>query len=290
MADRKKRSRRRSKRVRKSHLGLYSVLAVVVLLASYVAVLVYSAPHVDGDRLRPDTFLQLLREKRIKDALVLDEDSVITGRYIRPDKSIHRYNAPYLKTSGSQSVLVDQLLRARVPTTIDQQFWKKLVLAATILIPSLIIIVVFVYLLLSYRRGSGLFGVKSGARKWDDDEKKVTFADVAGQETAIAELRELVGFLTDPGRFAELGALIPRGILLYGPPGCAGRGGGGGVLLDLRLGLRRDVRRRRGGAGPRALPRGARARAGDRLHRRARFGRPSPQRRCDGGVRGWRRA
>ena len=220
MADKKKRSRKRSKRERKSHLGLYCVLAVVVLLASYVAVLVYSAPHVDGDRLRPDTFLQLLREKRIKDALVLDEDSVITGHYIRPDKSIHPYNAPYLKTSGSQSILVEQLLRARVPTTIDQQFWKKLVLAATILIPSLIIIVVFVYLLLSYRRGWGLFGVKSGARKWGDDEKKVTFADVAGQETAIAELRELVGFLTDPERFAELGALIPRGILLYGPPGC----------------------------------------------------------------------
>ena len=220
MDDKKKRSRKRSKRERKSHLGLYSVLAVVVLLAAYVAVLVYSAPHVDGDRLRADTFLQLLREKRIKDALVLDEDSVITGHYVRPDTSIHPYNAPYLKTSGSQSILVEQLLRARVPTTIDQQFWKKLVLAATILIPSLIIIVVFVYLLLSYRRGSGLFGVKSGARKWGDDEKKVTFADVAGQETAIAELRELVDFLTDPARFAELGALIPRGILLYGPPGC----------------------------------------------------------------------
>lgn len=199
-----KRKRTRKRREKRSHLGLYSVLAVIALLGAYVAVLAYSKPQVGGDALRLDTFVRYLAANRIKDARVLDEDSVITGRYVRDDKTIGRYNAPYLKTSGSQETLVEQLIRRRVPTTIDQQFSKKLVFPATILIPSLIVIVVFVYLLLSYRRGTGLFGVKSGARKWDADAPQVTFADVAGQEAAIAELRELVGFLTDPERFAEL--------------------------------------------------------------------------------------
>ncbi|MBC7723882.1 MAG: ATP-dependent zinc metalloprotease FtsH, partial [Burkholderiaceae bacterium] len=45
------------------------------------------------------------------------------------------------------------------------------------------------------------------------------FDDVAAQETAVTELRELAQFLSDPGRFTELGARIPKGVLLYGPPG-----------------------------------------------------------------------
>jgi ATP-dependent Zn protease len=189
MSNADKRRRKRSRGSGRSHLGLYSVLAVIVLLGAYVAVLAYSKPQVGGDALRLDTFVRYIGANRIKDARVLDEDSVITGDYVRDDKTVGPYNAPYLKTSGSQETLVDQLVRKRVPTTIDQQFSKKLIFPATILIPSLIVIVVFVYLLLSYRRGTGLFGVKSGARKWDADAPQVTFADVAGQEAAIDELR-----------------------------------------------------------------------------------------------------
>ena len=48
----------------------------------------------------------------------------------------------------------------------------------------------------------------------------VTFADVAGLEHAIAELREVAEYLSDPERFRALGAELPRGILLYGLPGC----------------------------------------------------------------------
>src|SRR6185369_13556195 len=48
----------------------------------------------------------------------------------------------------------------------------------------------------------------------------VTFADVAGAQTAVVELAEIVEFLREPERFARLGAVPPKGILLCGPPGC----------------------------------------------------------------------
>jgi cell division protease FtsH len=51
------------------------------------------------------------------------------------------------------------------------------------------------------------------------DQPTVTFADVAGLDEVVAELREVKDYLTDPDRFKALGAQLPRGILLYGPPG-----------------------------------------------------------------------
>ncbi|MEO1131323.1 MAG: ATP-dependent zinc metalloprotease FtsH4 [Cyanobacteria bacterium J06639_1] len=61
---------------------------------------------------------------------------------------------------------------------------------------------------------------KSKARVYVQDEAtKVTFADVAGVEEAKTELQEIVEFLKTPGRFTQLGARIPKGVLLVGPPG-----------------------------------------------------------------------
>ena len=67
----------------------------------------------------------------------------------------------------------------------------------------------------------GIFNVgKSRARLVEKDEEgKVTFADVAGQEGAKLEVQEIVEFLKNPSRYTELGGKIPKGALLVGPPG-----------------------------------------------------------------------
>jgi len=67
-------------------------------------------------------------------------------------------------------------------------------------------------------RGAMSFG-KSKARLLNEDQVKVTFADVAGVEEAKEEVGELVEFLRDPGKFQKLGGKIPRGVLMVGSPG-----------------------------------------------------------------------
>ncbi len=67
-------------------------------------------------------------------------------------------------------------------------------------------------------RGAMSFG-KSKARMLNEDQVKVTFADVAGVEEAKEEVGELVEFLRDPGKFQKLGGKIPRGVLMVGSPG-----------------------------------------------------------------------
>jgi cell division protease FtsH len=90
------------------------------------------------------------------------------------------------------------------------------------LIPMLIIIGLFIFLM---QQGQGAGGKvmqfgKSRAKLQTDSRKKVTFDDVAGVDEVKEELEEIIGFLKDPRKYNALGARIPKGVLLFGPPGC----------------------------------------------------------------------
>jgi cell division protease FtsH len=74
------------------------------------------------------------------------------------------------------------------------------------------------------RRAQGQMGAvmnigRSRAKVYNTDKPKTTFADVAGYGAVKEEITEVVGFLKQPGKFKEIGARIPKGVLLVGPPG-----------------------------------------------------------------------
>ncbi|HEY1016635.1 MAG TPA: ATP-dependent zinc metalloprotease FtsH [Herpetosiphonaceae bacterium] len=93
--------------------------------------------------------------------------------------------------------------------------------ALTFLLPTLLLIGFFIFFMRQAQGSNNQamsFG-KSKARMFTGDKPSITFTDVAGQEEAKQDLTEVVEFLKFPEKFAQLGARIPRGVLMVGPPG-----------------------------------------------------------------------
>ncbi|HEV3244844.1 MAG TPA: ATP-dependent zinc metalloprotease FtsH [Candidatus Paceibacterota bacterium] len=130
----------------------------------------------------------------------------------------------FSQTLFNYGVPADKLSAVKI-TVEDQsgvQFWALELLP--IIIPSLMIFALVWYLSRQLRGGGGMqaftFG-RSLARliSPDDTVQRVTFADVAGSKEAKIELAEIVDFLKNPKKFIQIGARIPKGVLLMGAPG-----------------------------------------------------------------------
>ena len=87
------------------------------------------------------------------------------------------------------------------------------------------VLIIFAWIFIMRKMSGGIGGDKTMSfgkarvKKAEDDKRKTTFADVAGADEEKEEMSELVQFLKDPKKFNELGAKIPKGVLLVGPPG-----------------------------------------------------------------------
>ena len=86
-----------------------------------------------------------------------------------------------------------------------------------------ILLFVWFFRRLSKGAGAGIQGAlgvgRSRAKVFDEERPSTTFADVAGYEGAKSEIAEVVDFLRKPDRYTRVGALVPRGVLMVGPPG-----------------------------------------------------------------------
>ncbi len=194
-----------------------TVLVPAVLMAVVLGtVLLNSRGGDEADELSFGEFRALVDAGDVATAELRERDDVVAGE-LRDESP---YRARYAEEYADE--LIDLLAAAEpaIEVTVDKQresIWISLLFQ---LLPILLLIGLFLFFLNSSQGGGRImqFG-KSRARQFDKDQPKVSFADVAGCDEAVEELREIRDYLADPARFRAVGATFPRGVLLVGPPG-----------------------------------------------------------------------
>ncbi len=160
-------------------------------------------------------FQAALEADRVRSATFLEGDQRIEGEL----RDGSRYSAPY--PSALQETLAKQMLEQGVELDADPQKGSTLVGFLLQLVPVLIIVGAFIWIMNQSQGGGGrvMQFARARAKQVTKDQPKTTFADVAGVDEAIEELQEVKEYLQHPAKFQAMGAKIPRGVLLFGPPG-----------------------------------------------------------------------
>jgi len=188
--------------------------ALIILL-----VLAIFAAFRPGANLKDMAFSDLVKQvNEDKVAKIVENGSDLTVTLKGDQEPTVKSRIPSGASASEQGLDIKKVdYQSEAPDTTGDMVWS----AATIIIPTLLIIGLFVWMMRSagaQNNQSMGFG-RSKAKLYGKDKKQTKFAEVAGNEEAKQDLEEVVDFLKNPKKFAEVGAKIPKGVLLVGPPG-----------------------------------------------------------------------
>ena len=137
------------------------------------------------------------------------------------------YYLSYPSSDAAFGALSDMVTTAGAEVQVDPQTEKTIVRAVSTYLLPLLILAAFFGLLFTAGRGGGgaigevmSFGSVGAKKQRKGFAAPVTFNDVGGEGEAVVELKEVVDYLQNPKRYEEIGAVPPKGVLLFGPPGC----------------------------------------------------------------------
>jgi cell division protease FtsH len=188
---------------------------IAVLVAMFVLPRFW--PSETGDKLTYTEFIALVEAGDVKSVVVNNTNNRITGELDSGEEFTTTGGGQRGLSEADEELLRQQGVDLDFITPQTSWFWSW----AGLLLPVLLLIGFFVWM---QRRAMGQAGSimsvgKSRAKTFNPDKPSTTFADIAGYDGVKQEITEVVDFLRMPERFREIGARVPKGMLLVGPPG-----------------------------------------------------------------------
>ncbi len=155
----------------------------------------------------------MVQAGQVQSATLLQHDYRFTGRSDQ---------GPYWVAVPPETVpqFLAALQTAGVATQVDQEWWKSGLYPLFFILPSITLVDAFFLIFLLSRQPDALASITRSAARRGAGTDRVTFANVAGADEAVEELQELRDYLKNPKQFGAMGARVPKGILVSGPPGC----------------------------------------------------------------------
>ncbi|MFA5999875.1 MAG: ATP-dependent zinc metalloprotease FtsH [Candidatus Paceibacterota bacterium] len=196
------------------------ILIFLLITATYI---VFSDVNKKEDEVAISVLAKSVSSGEVKKIVVEGERLTITYKDDSVKKSQKEASSSLSQTLTNYGVKADVLANTDIEVKNDTGFGFWLLNVLPILIP-ILFIVFFFYYISRQVKGAGMqaftFG-QSKARITDPNDKnnRVTFKDVAGCKEAKEELKEIVDFLKSPKKFLDIGAKIPKGVILTGAPG-----------------------------------------------------------------------
>jgi cell division protease FtsH len=190
----------------------------VWVLLGVVAMLLFGSQLLstdNGKRIDYSEFIALVNQDQVKSIKYNNDTGGIAGELKSGDRFVTSGYVPL--PEKDQNLLAEK--GVQVDPRTPQTSWIGSLIP--LLLPIVLIIGFFVWM---QRRAAGQMGNvmsigRSRAKAYNQDKPSTTFADIAGYEGVKQEIKEVVDFLRMPERFKEIGARVPKGILLVGPPG-----------------------------------------------------------------------
>ena len=204
----------------KRYKGISGATVVVFLVVIFFVLWMTNQVQLRGQEMTFTQFEEAVTQDHVTDVVINQNKAVPTG--------VVTLTLGDGETSGRVNVSdVNEVQKLLDKHDIDYRIGDipKDSLFATTVLPVILMLVGFMFItMLMSRQGGGAnakamnFG-KSRARLSTESDKKVTFADIAGLREEKEELEEIVDFLKAPKKYIQVGARIPKGVLLEGPPG-----------------------------------------------------------------------